>query len=62
MQILIKNVAVIDPGNMEGKRDILIRKGRFEKIIEPGAAAEVLSQTSAEVKNYIKIFACYFQS
>ncbi|WP_022668510.1 dihydroorotase [Desulfospira joergensenii] len=36
MQMLIKNAGVIDPGNLEGKKDILIQEGRIEAILDPG--------------------------
>ncbi len=36
MQILIKGAKVVDPGNLEDHRDILIQDGKFEKILEPG--------------------------
>jgi len=36
MQIQIKGVRVIDPGNIEGIRDISVRDGLFERVSEPG--------------------------
>ena len=36
MQIQIKGVRVIDPGNIEGIRDISIKDGLFEAVSEPG--------------------------
>ena len=35
MQILIKGARVLDPGNIDGIRDILIKDGKFDQITEP---------------------------
>ncbi len=40
MQILIKNVRVVDPGNIDGIKDILIKDGKFEAISDPGQIDE----------------------
>ena len=41
MQIQIKNIRVIDPGNIEGLKDISIKGGLFEAVSEPGQLPEV---------------------
>ncbi|WP_020587576.1 dihydroorotase [Desulfobacter curvatus] len=41
MQIQIKGVRVIDPGNIEGIKDISIKDGLFERVSEPGQLPEV---------------------
>ncbi|MEH0022033.1 MAG: dihydroorotase [Desulfobacter sp.] len=40
MQILIKRARVVDPGNIDGYKDILIRDGKFQSITDPGQAEE----------------------
>ncbi|PIE62895.1 MAG: dihydroorotase [Desulfobacter postgatei] len=40
MQIQIKNVRVIDPGNIEGVRDLSIKNGVFEAVTQPGQLPE----------------------
>jgi dihydroorotase len=49
MQIQIKNVRVIDPGNIDGIKDISIKDGVFEAVSEPGQLPEV-ADGSADVK------------
>ena len=49
MQIQIKGVRVIDPGNIEGLRDIGIKDGLFEAVSEPGQLSEV-AKASEDVK------------
>ncbi|MCG8689133.1 MAG: dihydroorotase, partial [Desulfobacterales bacterium] len=40
MQILIKNIRVVDPGNIDGIKDIFIKDGKFEAISDPGQIDE----------------------
>ncbi|MCG8553081.1 MAG: dihydroorotase [Desulfobacterales bacterium] len=40
MQIQIKNVRVVDPGNIEGLKDISIKDGFFEAVTAPGQLPE----------------------
>ncbi|WP_321493161.1 dihydroorotase [uncultured Desulfobacter sp.] len=49
MQIQIKGVRVIDPGNIEGIKDISIKDGLFEAVSEPGQLPQVASE-SGDVK------------
>ncbi len=49
MQIQIKGVRVIDPGNIEGIRDISIKDGLFEAVSEPGQFTAV-AKDSDDVK------------
>jgi dihydroorotase len=37
MPILIKGARVIDPGNIDGLKDILITDGKFHQILDPGS-------------------------
>ncbi len=36
MQMLIKGARVLDPGNIDGKKDVLIKNGLIEAILDPG--------------------------
>ncbi|WP_035239745.1 dihydroorotase [Desulfobacter vibrioformis] len=45
MQIQIKGVRVVDPGNIEGIRDISIRDGLFEAVSEPGQMPAVANDS-----------------
>ncbi len=36
MQILIKGARVLDPGNLDGKKNILVKDGVIEAILDPG--------------------------
>ena len=49
MQIQIKNVRVIDPGNIDGIKDISIKDGVFEAVSEPGQLPEV-AEDAGEIK------------
>jgi len=49
MQIQIKGVRVIDPGNIEGIRDISIKDGLFDAVSEPGQLPAV-AKDSNDVK------------
>ena len=40
MQILIKGARVLDPGKIDGVKDILIKDGKYEAISESGKAIE----------------------
>lgn len=40
MQILIKGARVVDPGNIDGYKDILIKDGKFQSITDPGQTEE----------------------
>ena len=53
MQMLIKNGQVLDPGKIDGKKDILIKDGRIEAVIDPAetvpADARVIDATGRVV-------------
>jgi len=49
MQILIKGARVLDPGNLDGYKDILIKEGLFEKILDPSEKSDRLDETDIQV-------------
>lgn len=49
MQILIKGARVLDPGNLDGYKDILIKDGLFDKILDPSDQQDKLDETDVQV-------------
>ncbi len=44
MQILIKGARVLDPGNLDGKKDILVSHGVIEAILDPADSKDLLKK------------------
>ncbi len=45
MQILIKGARVLDPGNLDAQKDILVSNGVIEAILDPSGPSDVSKQT-----------------
>lgn len=55
MQILIKGARVVDPGNIDGIKDILITDGLFEKIEDPDHIQETLDVQVVDARGLIAV-------
>ncbi len=55
MQILIKGAKVVDPGNLEDHKDILIRNGKFEKILDQGESVETENVQVVDAQGLIAV-------
>ena len=49
MQILIKGARVLDPGKLDDKRDILVKDGVIEAVLDPTAPPEKLDLSDVQV-------------
>ncbi len=47
MQILIKGARVLDPGNLDEKKDILVSQGVIEAILDPSDSKDLLKETDS---------------
>ena len=55
MQILIKGAKILDPGNLEGTKDILIKDGKFEQIIDPDSGKDFPAATVVDARGLVAV-------
>jgi dihydroorotase len=55
MQILIKKANVLDPGNLEGVKDILIKDGKFEQILDPDSGRDLPGAKVVDAKGLVAV-------
>jgi len=55
MQILIKDAKILDPGNLEGTYDILIKDGKFEQIMAPDSGNDFPDAKVVDAKGLVAV-------
>ncbi|MEN8212631.1 MAG: dihydroorotase, partial [Thermodesulfobacteriota bacterium] len=55
MQILIKGARVLDPGNIDDKKDIIIKDNIIKAIVDPGESESKAEYKIIDAKNMLVV-------